>query len=68
MFTLSNGRELDLEMKLLDGWVRYRCQGELLPLPEEWQQRFDAEKRRADDLQRRLEAVERELKRLKDND
>jgi Uma2 family endonuclease len=54
--------ELKLEVGLLDGWVRYWYQGELLPLPAELQrdleetrrqlvettQRADAEKRRAD--------------------
>jgi Uma2 family endonuclease len=71
--------ELDIEVALLDGWVRFWYKGELLPLPAELQRqlddvkhqanadkrRADEEKRRADDLQQRLEAVERELARLR---
>ncbi len=64
--------ELDLEIALLDGWVRFWYQGELLPLPGELQRALDevrqqaaAEKRRADELQKRLEAAERELARLR---
>jgi Uma2 family endonuclease len=60
--------ELELEMGLLDGWVRYWYQGKLLPLPEDYQRsleeaqrRADDEKRRADELQRRLEEAQREL-------
>jgi Uma2 family endonuclease len=55
----ENGRyalaQLDLEVALLDGWVRFWYKGELLPLPAdlqrsliEAQQRAEAEKRRAD--------------------
>src|SRR5262249_51986415 len=63
--------ELDLEVALLDDWVRFWYQGELLPLPadlerdlKEAHRRADAEKRRADGLQRRLAEVEQELARL----
>jgi len=68
-------RELELELDILDGWVRFWHQGELLPLPADFQRDLDAarkqvaearqqvatEKQRADRLQERLEAAEREL-------
>jgi Uma2 family endonuclease len=64
--------ELDMEVALLEGWVRFWYQGKLLPLPEELQHDLDearrqikAEKQRADELQRRLEAAERELAELR---
>ncbi|HYT87874.1 MAG TPA: Uma2 family endonuclease [Gemmataceae bacterium] len=54
--------ELELELALLDGWVRFWFRGELLPLPGELQQklmvanrRADAETRRADEATRRAE-------------
>ena len=67
--------ELELEMGLLDGWVRFWFRSELLPLPADLQRnlnqalhraneekrRADDEKRRADELQRKLEAAEQEL-------
>jgi Uma2 family endonuclease len=67
--------QLELEVGLLNGWLRYWYQGELLRLPadleraldeaqrraDEEKRRADEEKRRADELQRRLEAAEREL-------
>jgi hypothetical protein len=69
---------LDVEVGLLDGWVRFWYQGELLPLPDELQRQAyeerqraesaarlaEQEKQRADELQRRQEA-ERELARLR---
>lgn len=79
----GNGRcsipELDLEVALLDGWVRYWHRGELLPLPADLQRDLDAarrraddekrraddEKRRADELQERLSAAERQLAELR---
>ncbi len=68
-------RKLKLEVALLDGWVRFWYEGELLPLPAELQrelnaarrqaadaeQRAAAERQRADALQQRLTAAEREL-------
>jgi Uma2 family endonuclease len=61
--------DLDLEMALLDGWVRYWFQGELVPLPAdlvrqlgevrrqlaEATRQAKKEKRRADALERRAE-------------
>ncbi|MBY0527809.1 MAG: Uma2 family endonuclease [Gemmataceae bacterium] len=40
--------ELELELGLQDGWVRYWHQGELLPLPAELLRQFDQERQRAD--------------------
>jgi Uma2 family endonuclease len=67
--------ELDLEVALLDGWVRFWYQGELLPLPDELQRELDAarqqlaettrradeEKRRADEEKRRADELQRRL-------
>jgi hypothetical protein len=72
-------RKLDMEVGLLDGWVHYWFEGELLPLTADLQrdldaarrqaaeekQRADAEQRRADELQQRLEVAERELRALR---
>jgi Uma2 family endonuclease len=65
-------QDLDLEVGLLDGWVRFWHRGELLPLPADLQRDLDearqqvaAVKRRADELQQRLEAAERELAQLR---
>jgi Uma2 family endonuclease len=66
-------RELDLEVGLLDGWVRYWHEGKLLPLPADLQLDLDEAHRRADELRQRLEeeqatrrALEEELARLRD--
>lgn len=48
--------ELDLEVALLDGWVRYWHKGALLPLPGDLQRDLDQALRRAEDLERRLQA------------
>jgi hypothetical protein len=61
--------EADIELGLLDGWVRYWYKGNLLPLPADLLRQLDQvrqqlaeatrqakrEKRRADNLERRLE-------------
>jgi Uma2 family endonuclease len=64
--------ELNLEVGLLDGWVRYWHEGNLLPLPAELQRDLGAmrfalerEKQRADDLEKRLQLTERELAELR---
>src|SRR5262249_45585831 len=71
--------ELDIELRILDGWVRYWYQGELLPLPAEMQRARDEarkerdearqeaqdQKRRVEELQKRLEAMERENAQLR---
>jgi Uma2 family endonuclease len=57
----KNGRypipKLDLEVGLLDGWVRFWYQGRLLPLPAELQHQADEEKRRADEEKRRADEM-----------
>jgi Uma2 family endonuclease len=67
--------QLELEVGLLDGWVRYWYRGELLPLPADLQRalnearrraddekrRADDEKRRADDEKRRADELQRRL-------
>jgi Uma2 family endonuclease len=67
--------ELDLEVALLGGWVRYWYRGELLPLPDELLRGLDEARRqteeatrqaeeatrRAEELQRRLDEAERAL-------
>lgn len=67
--------ELELEVGLLDGWVRYWFRGQLLPLPadlqrdldqlrrqvEEEKRRADGEKRRADGEKRRADELRQKL-------
>ena len=64
--------ELDIEVALLDGWVRFWHHGELLPLPGDLQDaleetRHELEKTQQDltDMTRRAEAAERELAALR---
>ena len=64
--------ELELEVALLDGWVRFWFRGELLPLPAELlrerdqaRRRADTQQRRADTQQRRADAAEEENTRLR---
>lgn len=64
--------ELSLELALLDGWVRYWYEGELLPLPadllhqlEEQCQRAERAEQRAENAEKRAAALERELDRLR---
>lgn len=58
--------ELDLELALHDGWVRFWYKGRLLPLPADMQreltevtERAFVEKQRADDLQKQLAAEQK---------
>jgi Uma2 family endonuclease len=46
--------ELDMEVALLDGWVRYWYQGELLPLPADLQRDLDEARRQLTETQRQL--------------
>lgn len=66
--------ELDLEVALLDGWVRYWHQGELLPLPADLQRRLDEvlriagkEKQRADEEKQRADELQRDLERERES-
>lgn len=72
----ANGRrpvqELEIEIALFDGWVRFWFRGEMIPLTGELRRqgreetrRADAEKRRADAEKRRADALEREVARLR---
>jgi Uma2 family endonuclease len=47
--------DLELELGVVDGWVRYWFRGELLPLPAEMQQELDATRRQLIEEQRRTE-------------
>jgi Uma2 family endonuclease len=53
--------ELELELGLHDGWVRYWFRGELLPLPADLQRELEKEKRRADELEKQLEQERQQL-------
>ncbi len=64
--------ELDIEVALLDDWVRFWYKGELLPLPADLQHDLDQTRRelrrmtrRAEEQARRAEAAEEELQRLR---
>jgi hypothetical protein len=65
-------QELDLEVALLNGWVRFWHQGELLPLPADLVRERDEARRRAEQATQRAEverqarlAAERELETLR---
>jgi Uma2 family endonuclease len=47
--------EVEIEVALLDGWVRFWHRGELLQLPAELKRRADTEKQRADTEKRRAD-------------
>jgi Uma2 family endonuclease len=71
--------ELELEVALLDGWVRFWFRGELLPLPADLlreltltreqltqtRQRLEQSEQQREELQRRLAEAEKELARLR---
>jgi Uma2 family endonuclease len=64
--------ELEMEVALVDGWVRFWYQGRLLPLPadlqrdlDEARQRADAEKERADREAHRAEEANRRADELR---
>jgi Uma2 family endonuclease len=57
--------ELDLEVGLVDGWVRYWYEGVLLPLPADLQRDLDAANRRTAEVERQLSAAKEELTRLR---
>lgn len=47
--------DLELEVGMLDGWVRFWFRGDLLPLPADLQRQVEAEKRRAERAERRAQ-------------
>lgn len=51
--------ELELEVGLLDGWVRFWYQGELLPLPADLQQEADELRARVREATRQMKAEKR---------
>jgi Uma2 family endonuclease len=57
--------ELDMEVALLDGWVRYWLQGELLPLPADLQRDLDEARRQLDTERQGRLAAEQEIARLR---
>ena len=52
--------ELDLEMALLDRWVRFWYRGELLPVPSEWLKERNELKQKRDDLQQERDDLQQE--------
>lgn len=57
--------ELDLEVGLLDGWVRFWHRGELLPLPADLEKDVLRERQRAEQAEERANLAEAELARLR---
>jgi Uma2 family endonuclease len=53
--------QLELEMALVDGWVRYWYQGELLPLPGELQSELDTARRQVEEQRRRADRAEQRI-------
>jgi Uma2 family endonuclease len=57
--------ELEMEVGLLDGWVRFWHRGELLPLPAELLHGWENTQRQLNEMTLRAEAAERELAELR---
>jgi Uma2 family endonuclease len=57
--------ELDMEVALLDGWVRYWYKDELLPLPADLQRDLDETRRQLAEATHRADAAEQEIARLR---
>ncbi len=57
--------ELDLEVALLDGWVRYWYKGALLPLPADLLRERDQANRRAEVAEQEVARLRAELERLR---
>jgi Uma2 family endonuclease len=56
--------EIEVEVALLDGWVRFWFRGELLPLPADLLQKLEQTQRLAADLQHRLDEQSRQTETL----
>jgi len=56
-------RKVNIEVALLDGWVRFWYQGELLPLPADLQRALDRARREAEEARREAEQARRETER-----
>ena len=52
--------ELDLEVGLLDSWVRFWYRGELLELPGQLQRQLDAAKQQLDAAKQQLDAAKQQ--------
>ncbi len=57
--------DLELEMAILDGWVRFWFRGELLPLPAELQHELDETRKQLADAQRQNRVLQQEVERLR---
>lgn len=57
--------ELELDVGLLDGWMRYWFRGELLPLPGALLRELDKERQRNTELQQRLQSVEQQMAQMR---
>jgi Uma2 family endonuclease len=57
--------ELDLEMAIHDGWVRFWFKGKLLPLPADLQRELDAVTERNEALERENARLRKELEKLR---
>jgi Uma2 family endonuclease len=57
--------ELELEVALLDGWVRYWFRGELLPLPGDLLEQRDEARQRADAAEKEVARLRAELARMR---
>jgi hypothetical protein len=57
--------ELELELAILDGWVRFWYKGKLLPLPAEMQSELDAMTRRAETAEREAAELRKEVEKLR---
>ncbi len=53
-------RDLELEVALLDGWVRYWHRGALLPLPADLQHELEETRRQVEEEKRRADAARRQ--------
>jgi hypothetical protein len=58
--------ELDIEVAIVDGWVRFWYKGQLLPSPTELLNELRAARQQADELQSRLAAVEEDNRVLRE--
>ena len=54
--------ELELEVGLLDGWVRYWNKGQLLPLPADMQRELSEAKRRVAQLEEELAVLKQRMR------
>jgi Putative restriction endonuclease len=53
-------KKLEIEVAILDGWVRFWFQGNLVPLPEDLQRQLEETQRERDEARRRANQAEEE--------